>query len=245
MSRILSISLCLLLAALPLAAQGAASVSLPDTLDSRAPVLGFLVPAGSEAFHYADTETLRWTIDEQSWGGPPAAIVLTELVDGSLPVPHVVEPDPDGQYAYAWTVPALSVHGDLEARLSLKATDRFGWSRTVYSDWFQIIDYVSAVPRLSARDDLGPISPNPFNPRTTISFRLEEAAHCQLTVFDVRGRQVASLLDEDRAAGEHQAAWLGQSDTGQTMPSGLYFARLKLQGENRQKSFVTRLTLVK
>jgi hypothetical protein len=64
--------------------------------------------------------------------------------------------------------------------------------------------------------------PNPFNPSTTISFALPEAATVLLNVFDVRGRQVASLVNGRREAGVHEITFEASN-----LPSGLYLYRLQ------------------
>jgi len=64
-------------------------------------------------------------------------------------------------------------------------------------------------------------SPNPFNPRTTIRFRLPAAAHTQLAVYNVLGCAVATLLDEERKEGYHEVS-MDASD----LPPGIYFYRL-------------------
>ena len=61
--------------------------------------------------------------------------------------------------------------------------------------------------------------PNPFN--------LPRAEHCRLTVFDLRGREIAVLADVDLDAGPHAYVWDGRSDAGEAMPSGVYFAGLR------------------
>ena len=63
--------------------------------------------------------------------------------------------------------------------------------------------------------------PNPFNPATEIRFGLVQAGRVQLDIFDVRGRRVATLLDESRGVGNHVVAWRPA-----TLASGVYFARL-------------------
>jgi len=69
-------------------------------------------------------------------------------------------------------------------------------------------------------------APNPFNPATTLSFDLPDAASVELAVFDVAGRRVATLLDGFVAAGVQSVRWSGRSDDGFLLPSGTYFARL-------------------
>ena len=68
--------------------------------------------------------------------------------------------------------------------------------------------------------------PNPFNPRTEITFELARAVDVRLEVFDARGRRVASLVEGTLGAGLHRVSWDGRDAFGATMASGVYFARL-------------------
>ena len=63
--------------------------------------------------------------------------------------------------------------------------------------------------------------PNPFNPSTMIRFNLGEATDVTLSVFDVQGREVATLMSGTVSAGEHEVAFDGAG-----LASGVYFARL-------------------
>jgi enterochelin esterase family protein len=63
--------------------------------------------------------------------------------------------------------------------------------------------------------------PNPFNPRTNIDYRIPEAGWVTLTVFDLLGRAIATLVNEKKAPGTYQVAW---DAAGQ--PSGVYYYRL-------------------
>lgn len=69
--------------------------------------------------------------------------------------------------------------------------------------------------------------PNPFNPKTTISFDLPDAQFVRLAVFGADGRRVATLLDERMAAGRHSAVWDGRDDNGLPVASGVYFCRIE------------------
>jgi hypothetical protein len=64
--------------------------------------------------------------------------------------------------------------------------------------------------------------PNPFNPSTTISFLLPQREHVTLKVFDVLGREVATLVDGELNAGEHSVNF-----NAEWIPSGVYFAQMK------------------
>lgn len=82
--------------------------------------------------------------------------------------------------------------------------------------------------------ELGPAirpSPNPFNPRTTIRFRLPEAGAVRLQIHDAAGRLVRTLLDDSiLPAGQQQSAWDGRDDAGHPAGTGTYFARLSVAG---------------
>jgi hypothetical protein len=74
------------------------------------------------------------------------------------------------------------------------------------------------------------VYPNPFNPATTVSFYLPEAAKVTLAVYDVGGRRVATLADGRIEAGMHESVWQGRDSAGRSVPSGVYFCRLESSG---------------
>jgi hypothetical protein len=69
--------------------------------------------------------------------------------------------------------------------------------------------------------------PNPFNPSTTIAFELPRAMDVRLSVYDIRGRLVRSLLDESLAAGANEVLWDGNNNSGGPVASGMYLYRLE------------------
>lgn len=70
-------------------------------------------------------------------------------------------------------------------------------------------------------------APNPFNPTTTIMFVLSQAAFVRLAVFDMTGRLVRVLVNEETAAGSREAVWNGLDDHGQQVASGVYMCCLE------------------
>jgi len=78
--------------------------------------------------------------------------------------------------------------------------------------------------------------PNPFNPSTTIAFDVPSVGHVQLRIFDLLGREVASLLNEQRNAGRYHVEW-----DASRFSSGVYFYRIE-SGEFKQTK---KLMLVK
>ena len=69
--------------------------------------------------------------------------------------------------------------------------------------------------------------PNPFNPATTLSYGLPSGARVKLAVYDMRGREVATLEDAWQPAGRYQLRWDGNNRRGRPVGTGVYFARLR------------------
>jgi len=69
--------------------------------------------------------------------------------------------------------------------------------------------------------------PNPFNPTTTIQFDLPAPAFVALTIYDVLGNQVRSLINKNYPAGYHTIVWDGKNESGRLVSSGLYMYKIK------------------
>ena len=76
--------------------------------------------------------------------------------------------------------------------------------------------------------------PNPFNPRTTVSYTLPARGRVTVAVFDARGSLVATLVDDDKPAGAYTLEW----NPGAAVSSGIYFARIHHNGETKSKKMV-------
>ncbi len=84
-------------------------------------------------------------------------------------------------------------------------------------------------------------APNPFNPSTSIRFDVPAGgARVRLQVFDVAGRRVRTLFDENAPAGRQTITWFGNDDSGHPVPGGVYFCRLTAPGfaETRKMVFL-------
>jgi hypothetical protein len=85
---------------------------------------------------------------------------------------------------------------------------------------------------------LSPAMPNPFNPRTELSFAVPAPGPVRITIHDLAGRCVATLVDETRPAGIHHVTWDGAAADGSRLPSGTYFARLVAGGEVKTRKLM-------
>jgi len=69
--------------------------------------------------------------------------------------------------------------------------------------------------------------PNPFNASTTISFDLPIDGDVELSVYDIMGRRVTTLVNGALTAGNHLVVWNGRSETGEEISTGVFFYRLR------------------
>jgi hypothetical protein len=74
------------------------------------------------------------------------------------------------------------------------------------------------------------VGPNPFNPRTVISFGLDQEAEVSLRIFDLRGQLVRTIIAGRLAAGPHAETWDGLDRQGRAVASGTYLVQLKGAG---------------
>lgn len=89
-----------------------------------------------------------------------------------------------------------------------------------------------------ASASLRPNYPNPFNPSTTIPYELGAAGHVRITVYDVGGARVRTLVDRAQEAGAHEIEWDGRDDGGGQVSSGVYFYRLTTAGNTSTRQMV-------
>lgn len=73
-------------------------------------------------------------------------------------------------------------------------------------------------------------APNPFNPSTKIRFATSKAGNVSLRVFNVRGELVRTIVNERMNQGSHEVTWDGRATSGQTVASGVYYAKAALEG---------------
>jgi hypothetical protein len=75
--------------------------------------------------------------------------------------------------------------------------------------------------------------PNPFNPSTTIEYKIEKSELITMKVFDILGCEVAMLVNEFKHPGTHLVQW-----NASAMPSGIYFCQLQARNIIQTKKLV-------
>ena len=69
--------------------------------------------------------------------------------------------------------------------------------------------------------------PNPFNPSTTITYQLAAVSEVKLSIYNLIGQEVATLVDTRQLAGRYSIKWHGKDKSGKNVTSGLYVYRLE------------------
>lgn len=80
--------------------------------------------------------------------------------------------------------------------------------------------------------------PNPFNPDTSIGFYLAETGRVELSVYNVKGERVKTLINDLLPSGEHKVIWSGVDENGRDMPSGVYFYRMRTTKHDQIRKMV-------
>ena len=89
---------------------------------------------------------------------------------------------------------------------------------------FVYSDVVNVELKSPASFSLAQNYPNPFNPTTTIEYAVKEPCNVELKVYDIRGREVVTLVDS-----RHQAGFYKHSFHAQNLPTGVYFYRIRMK----------------
>jgi hypothetical protein len=155
--------------------------------------------------------------------GPTPVYLTQRIVDPSIPGTDLdVELTAVGHYSYR--VRARDAEGDVGR-----------WSNLVTT----FVDPITAVSQPGhSISHLAGNYPNPFNPRTLVSFEVgtehgSAPRFVELEIYSVSGRRVRTLLSGSLQPGSYREPWDGRDDEGGESASGVYFARLLIDGELR------------
>ena len=80
--------------------------------------------------------------------------------------------------------------------------------------------------------------PNPFNPNTYINYQVQLSGDVELSIFDIKGRKIRKLVNEQKPVGDYQIKWDGTNDSGAPLSSGQYFYQLKVGDFTSTKKMV-------
>lgn len=119
----------------------------------------------------------------------------------------------------------LDGDGDLDLTVgNYDGTFNYFMNETITS-----LDPDPAVPTPAAFS-VQPAYPNPFNPTTTLGFSLPAAGKVVITVFDISGTRIRSLVNQEYAPGQHRVRWDSRNDRNELVGTGIYFIRVQTDG---------------
>jgi hypothetical protein len=106
-----------------------------------------------------------------------------------------------------------------------------------WETWFTAVDGKTAA--LPVQFNLEQNYPNPFNPVTTINYNLQKSSPVELTVYNVLGQKIRTLVSSKvQAMGSHSVNWDGRNDNGTQVASGVYLYQLKTGDQVEMKKMV-------
>jgi len=98
---------------------------------------------------------------------------------------------------------------------------------TILNDCCEYDDLYTESVLLPIEYDIVNNYPNPFNPETTINYSSPKTAWASLSIYDVKGELVSTIVDGVVRPGNYSVTWKGNNFTNRQMPTGIYFAVLK------------------
>ena len=216
----------LFLFASPAAAGVGEGVSDITTIDTQPPTVSVDQFPNGTVHLGGDLVSFHWQTSDDHPGDVPEYFTANVWVAGQIDSTLIYYPDID-DFTWEWIVPdsySNVTHVEVQAR------DAFGNLSTGFSNYFTIYPSTSDVPGAPSGLALAAPAPNPFNPSTRLSFNLPEPGRVTLTVYDMRGHRVRTLLRGQRQDGKFEAHWDGRDDTGRTQSGGMYVFVLDFQG---------------
>ena len=108
------------------------------------------------------------------------------------------------------------------------------WSIYTLVKYFQNPDAVQELSQnIPTKFSLSQNFPNPFNPKTVIRYSLSSNSEVALKVYDILGREISTLVNENKQAGNYITEW-----NGEQFPSGIYFYKLQAGNFSETRKFV-------
>ncbi|MCF8413953.1 MAG: aryl-sulfate sulfotransferase [Melioribacteraceae bacterium] len=199
-----------------------------QTFYTAQPGIDIVKPNGGERWHIG----LEYYIE---WQDNILENVYIDLIQDSTTIQRILTSPSNG--AYLWQVPlTLEPNDNYKIRISsMSDSTLFGLSNQTFS----IIDTVTSVDdftKIPTDYKLAQNYPNPFNPTTTIQYSLPEAGHVNLRIYNLLGKEIISLVNEFKEAGNYAVKFEASS-----MPSGVFFYKFEANG----RSFIKKMLLIK
>ncbi len=147
-------------------------------------------------------------------------------IEKCLEFPIAVQTDAD-QVTVAWNIVTAGTYSLADAAGGLHALTGQGTLEATRSLMSNLTLKVTGGEPIPKDYTLRQNYPNPFNPVTTIGYALPKQSHVKVTIYDVLGQEVKTLLDEVQDAGYQSVEWNSTNNYGAAVGSGVFFCRLE------------------
>ena len=173
-----------------------------------------------------------------SYGMRSSSSVACALVSATAALLKVIEPDinSDEFEDRMWTT-SDNIDAQNASYVGLLGGGRLNAYRAL-ANIVSVAESHSATGLVPQEYNLHQNYPNPFNPGTYISYSLPVPGRVELSIYNVRGQLVRTLVDHAQPAGQHLAQWDGRDTRGQLATSGIYFYRLTANGWSQAKKMI-------
>ncbi len=158
----------------------------------------------------------------------------------SPPIEVIVTTDKSGSVSIGESPVFVKTEIPYAAWVINRTTDRFRllalWNNKYFSSDTIVVNNTTSIQRtdrIPTTISLDQNYPNPFNPTTKITFQIPSPHYVTLRIYDVLGREVATLVDERLQAGMYEVPF-----SGERLPSGVYYYRLSMEGFTATKKMI-------
>lgn len=190
-------------------------------IDLTPPTVTVVYPNDGEIFEPGDTVEIQWIATDND---QVDSVSIYYSENGGSDYTKIAVGEPNDSL-YEWIAPSIESDSCL---VRVVAYDPVLLTGEDTSDSLFSIKIITGdgddIPKLVFR--LLQNYPNPFNPITRIRFSIGEASNVTLKVYDVSGRVIRVLVDEQLKADTYEVIWDGRDNRGKTVTSGIYFYRL-------------------
>jgi hypothetical protein len=218
------------------------SFSIQDfvAIDTLKPEISLVYPNGGERLQRTATDTITWQAKD-NMGIDSIFIELS--IDNGNSWHEIAKLSPADEQYYPWNVPDVS---SLKCKIRVQGIDFDGNRAFDTSDSPFSINYFSTIENTGneqrpTKFEVQQNYPNPFNRSTVIRFQIPETVQVKLTIFNMMGQEIVTLIDQKLNAGFHQVKWDGKDYSGKMVSSGVYFYQVEASG----KFFIKRLLYIR
>lgn len=178
-----------------------------------------------------DNKTDFYTLSHYGYGYPRQGFRIFDITTGAT----IFEKNEQGWYYYDPILFDVDNDGMMEC-IVIKFD--FPYFYNHYYEVYRTNLLTTSDYQLPAKFELLQNYPNPFNPSTSISFSLNKQDNVEISIYDVKGELVSTLLNETKNPGFHEVEWNGLNSHGKRQSSGVYFYEIKTGSERAVKKMM-------